>query len=428
MTAVSEPLLAASVGFDPGGLYAVLFLLAGLALFVAIVVRSRRAEWGITTSVVYLALGTLGAVGLALFGVPPLEPLDGDGHLIERLSEFAVIIALFAGGLRIDRAFSWENWRSTAILILVVMPLTIAGVAAFGMLVMGLSLGAAILLGAILAPTDPVLASEVQVGPAGEGDRSEPRFALTSESGFNDGLAFPFVFLGLFIAAEGGTSWVADWALADGLWAISAGLAIGAAVGGLLGIAVERLNKRGMIESGSDGWIGLAAVAVIYGLTELAGAYGFLASFVGGLAYRRIEVRSDHHHRRVHRGAESIEGVTELALIVVLGSTITIAGLSSPGLSGWLLAPFLLLLLRPALVGISFPGSKAPRRERAFIGWFGIRGIGSFYYAAVVIDAEVLRASELSVVYWTTVVVVGLSIIAHGLTAEPLSRRLDGET
>ena len=425
MTPVTEPLLAASRGFDPGGIYAVIFLFAGLALFVAIVTRSRHEEWEITTSVVYLALGALAAVGLALLGVPPLEPLAGDGQLIERLSEFAVIIALFAGGLRIDRALSWSNWRSTAILILVVMPLTIAGVAAFGMLAMGLSLGAAILLGAILAPTDPVLAGEVQVGPPGEGDESEPEFALTSESGFNDGLAFPFVFLGLFIAAEGGTSWVADWALADGIWAISAGLAIGAAVGALVGVAVERLTRRGMIESGNDGWIALAAVAVIYGLTELAGAYGFLGAFAGGLAYRRIEVRSDRHHRRVHRGAETVERVTELALLVILGSTVTVAGLSAPGLSGWLLAPFLLLLLRPILVGLSFLGSKVPRRERAFIGWFGIRGIGSFYYAAVAIDAGVLAAPEASVIYWTMVVVVGISIVAHGLTAGPLSRRLD---
>ena len=305
------------------------------------------------------------------------------------------------------------------------MPLTIAGVAAFGMLAMGLSLGGAVLLGAILAPTDPVLAGEVQVGPPGEEDESEPRFALTSESGFNDGLAFPFVFLGLFIAAEGGTSWLAEWALADGVWAISAGLAIGAAVGALVGLAVERLSRRGLIESGNDGWIALAAVAVIYGLTELAGAYGFLAAFAGGLAYRRIEVRSDRHHRRVHRGAETVEKVTELALLLVLGSTVTIAGLSTPGLSGWLLAPFLLLLLRPLLVGISFARSKLSGRERAFIGWFGIRGIGSFYYAAVAIDAGVLADSEVSVIYWTMLVVVGLSVVVHGLTAGPLARRLE---
>lgn len=417
--------MAASRGFDPGGIYAVFFLFAGVALFVAIVARSRKRQWGITSSIVYLVLGAIAAGGLALLGVPPLEPLDGDGPLIERLSEFAVIIALFAGGLRIDRSLSWRNWRSTAILILVVMPLTIAGVAVFGMLAMGLSLGAAIILGAILAPTDPVLAGEVQVGPPGEGGESEPRFALTSESGFNDGLAFPFVFLGLFVAAEGGTSWFAEWALADGLWAISAGLAIGAAVGALLGVAVERLNRHGMMESGNDGWIALAAVAVIYGLTELAGAYGFLAAFAGGLAYRRIEVRSDRHHRRVNRGAETVERVTELALLVILGSTVTIAGLSTPGLSGWLLAPFLLLFLRPALVGLSFLRSGVPRKERRFIGWFGIRGIGSFYYAAVAIDAGVLAASEISVIYWTMVVVVAASIVVHGITSGPFSRRLE---
>lgn len=392
-------------------------------LLVAVIALSQQHERAFTAAAVYLGFGVMASLGLQLLGVDLIDPLD-DTELIERASEFAVIVALFSAGLRLDRPLGWRRWRSTVLLIGIVMPLTIAGVALFASVAMGLSLGAAVILGAVLAPTDPVLADDVQVGPPGEGEESEPRFALTSEAGLNDGLAFPFVFLGVYIAGSEGTEWLGEWLLADVIYAIAGGLAIGALAGRALGGLVQYNHRRGWLLSDFDGWIAIAGVLAIYGLAEVAGTYGFLAAFAGGLAFRRHEHHAEHHGR-VHTGAEMVEKISELALVLLLGSTVTLAGLAQPGLAGWLLIPALLLLIRPTAVMLAFARSPLDLRERAFIGWFGIRGIGSFYYAAVAISAGVLTASEAETIYWTAIIVAGASIVLHGITSTPASQRID---
>lgn len=412
----------AAQGFEFGDVYALGLLFAGCVLFAAAIALSRQHQHAFTSAIVYLVLGAVASLGLQALGVDLLDPLT-DSQLIERLAEFAVIVALFASGLRLDRPLGWREWSSTVRLIAIAMPLTIVGVAAFGATVMGLSLGAAVILGAVLAPTDPVLASAVQVGPPGEPDESEPRFALTSEAGMNDGLAFPFVMLGLFIAGEGGTGWFAEWALADVLYAIAVGAVLGALTGYGLAAVAARLRRGEWLRRELDAWLAVTAVLVVYGLTELAGAYGFIAAFVGGLAFRRHEVHAEHH-QRVHGGAELVENVTELAMVLLLGSTVTVVGLGEPGLAGWLLVPVLLLVIRPLSAMIAFLGSRVPGHERAFIAWFGIRGVGTFYYLAFAIGVGAISASEATTLYWTAIACVGVSIVAHGITSHPASRRL----
>jgi len=415
------PPFAASEGFSFAEPYAIGLLFAGLVLFAAIWILSSHRRRSFSPAAVYLLLGALASGGLHLLGIDLLDPIE-QSHLIERLAEFAVIVALFGAGLRIDRRLGWTRWRSTVLLIVFVMPLTIGAVTLFASAFMGLSLGAAIVLGACLAPTDPVLARDIQVGPPGEGDRTESHFALTSEAGFNDGLAFPFVFLGVFVAAEGGTAWFAEWLAADVIYAIAAGLAIGALGGQAIGRGADWFREHGWLRPAFDGWVAMAAVLVLYGMTEVLGGYGFLAAFVGGLSFRRYEW--DHEaHDRVHRGADFLENVTELGMVLLLGSTVTIVGLASPGFAGWLLVPVLLILIRPLAVLASFVGSKVQVKERLLIGWFGIRGIGSFYYAAVAINAGVLSTGEIELIYWTVIACVGVSILIHGFTAGPAMAR-----
>jgi NhaP-type Na+/H+ or K+/H+ antiporter len=409
-------------GFNLADPYAIGVLFAGLVLFAAVVALTKERERAFTSAVVYLLLGALAAAGLELLGVDLFDPF-ADAEVMERLSEFAVIIALFGAGLRIDRALGWSSWRTPALLLGVVMPLTIAAITLWGVSVMGLSLGAAILLGAVLAPTDPVLASDVQVGPPGDSDEPEPNFALTVEAGGNDGLAFPFVFLGLFVAAEGGTDWLAEWVLADVLYGIAAGCAIGIVAGNLLARFSTILRHRELIAKRFDGWLAIASVLVVYGLTELVGAYGFLAAFTAGLAFRRHEATHESH-TRVHRGAETTEHIAELAVVLLVGTTITITGLTEPGLSGWLLVLLLLAVIRPAATALALVPTRLTRRDKMFIGWFGIRGIGSVYYVAVVLNAHALSAAEEQLLYWTVLAGIGTSIIVHGLTSTPASRAL----
>lgn len=415
--------IAAERGFSFADPYAIGVLFVGLTLFAAVVALTKEHERAFTSAVVYLTLGAVGALLVDLVGVRLLDPHE-DAVVIERLAEFAVIVALFGAGLKIERPVGWPEWRSPAVLLALVMPITIGAVALFASGVMGLSLGAAVLLGAVLAPTDPVLASDVQVGPPGDEEEAEPHFALTAEAGLNDGLAFPFVFLGLFIAAEGGSDWLGEWLLADVLYAIPAGIAIGAVGGRLIARLSLVLRDRELMDVRFDGWVSIAAVLAVYGLTEMVGAYGFLAAFAAGLSFRRYE-RHHELHARTHAGAEVVEHFSELALVLVLGSTLTLSGLSEPGLGGWLLVPVLLLLIRPLSTLVSFAGSSLAPRERLFVGWFGIRGIGSFYYVAVALGAGVLPSGESAVVYWTVFVCVGASIVAHGISSSPLTRWLE---
>ena len=412
---------SAAPGFHFGDLYAVALLAAGLALLLAVVALSREGGRAFTSATVYLAMGSAASLGLNAVGVDVLDPLK-DSLVIERAAELAVVIALFSAGIRLDRRLSLHGWSSTVRLIGLAMPLTIGLVALLGNVVMGLSWGAAIVLAAALAPTDPVLAGEVQVGPPGEGGEEEPRFALTSEAGLNDGLAFPFVFLGLLVAEPGDPS-LSNWLLADVFYGILVGTLVGALAGWGLAAATSALREREWLLAEYDGWLAIAGVLVAYGAAEVLGAYGFLAAFAGGLAFRRHE-REHEYHQPVHRGIAEVERVGELALVLLLGSTVTLVGLSEPGVGGWALALALLFAIRPAAVLISFLGSRLPRKERLFIGWFGVRGVGSFYYVAVAIGAGVLSATESTTIYWTVIACVGLSILLHGLSGTPASRGL----
>ena len=403
-------------------MYALGLLFGGAALFAAAGALAQQRDYAFSAAVVYLVLGAALSVAVHLLGTELLNPFE-DALVIERLAEFAVIVALFSAGLKLDRPLGVRPWRSAIVLLAVVMPLTIAAVAGLSVLLIGLSAGAAVALAAVLAPTDPVLASDVQVGPPGETDEPEPRFALTAEAGFNDGLAFPFVFLGLFLAAESGSGWVVEWLLADVVYAVFVGVAIGVLAGRGVAALVSRLHARRLLSPAHDGWLAIATVLAVYGLTEAVGAYGFLAAFTSGLAFRRHE-RNHEFHGRVHSGAEAVEKFTELALVLLLGSTVTLSGLAEPGLGGWAVICALLFVVRPLVTVLAFSGSNLPVHERWFIGWFGIRGIGSFYYAAVVLGAGVLSSAEAEVVYWTTVACAGVSIVLHGVTATPLARRV----
>jgi NhaP-type Na+/H+ or K+/H+ antiporter len=417
--------LALDPGLHAGDAYAIGLLFAGIAIYVAIGALSHEHERAWSAAVIYLGLGLIAAVGLHVLDVEPLNPLNGN-RVAERISEVAILLAVFTAGLSIERLVSQRQWRAVAVLLVVVMPLTIAAIALFASAVMGLSFAAAVLLGAILAPTDPVLAGDIGLGPPGEQDNAEdPQFSLHTEAGLNDALAAPFVLAGVLIATQGGTGWIAEWVLADVLYGLGLATLIGAAAGYGIAAATVRLRDRDFLSHDFDAFVALGAVLIVYGAVEAVGAIGFLAVFCAGFTFRRYEFEHEVN-RRVHDGADEYAKLFELGSILLLGSIVTLDGLGEPGLAGWLLAPLLLFVIRPGIVLPLSAGSLLGWGQRIFLAWFGVRGIAALFYAAYIAHTGALSADETETVFWTTLAVVMVSIVVHGVSASPLRRRLLG--
>jgi NhaP-type Na+/H+ or K+/H+ antiporter len=307
------------------------------------------------------------------------------------------------------------------------MPLTIAGTALLGWWWAGLVPAAAMLLGSALAPTDPVLAADVQVGEPTEDEDSEDevRFALTSEAGLNDALAFPFVYAAIYLATKGTdpTRWLAHWLTVDVAYKLVVGAVLGIGTGWLLGRLFFRAPSESVrLAKHSEGFVALAATFVAYGVTELAGGYGFLAVFVCGVFIRNSE-RTHEYHQVLHDFAEQIERLLTVLLLLLFGGAV-VGGLLGP--LTWpaaLVGMMLLLVIRPASAWLSLRGAPGSPAEHAVIAFFGIRGIGSLYYLAYATAQAHVPAADL--VWAVTGFVVIVSVVVHGIAATPVMQRLD---
>lgn len=366
------------------------------------------------------------ALGATLFWLAPIElrPLPGNHpQFVERFTEFVVIIALMGAGLKIDRVFSLRRWQVTWRLLGVTMPICIAVIAGLGVLA-GLHWPVALLLGAALAPTDPVLASDVQVGPPKTGEEDEVRFGLTSEAGLNDGLAFPFVHLAiaLSLAAATGKPWLGDWLTFNVFWEIGMGVVGGWLVGRAFGWLTFHIPSDSKLAATGDGLIAIAATFLSYGLTELIHCYGFLAVFVTALTLRHAH-REHDFQREMHDVTEQIERLAMMILLLLFGGALTSGVLAA---LTWLdvgLALAILFLVRPLAGLIGLAGLKAERREKITIAFFGIRGVGSIYYVAYALNHA--RFPDTERLWAIVALVILLSIVIHGLTVTPIMRRLD---
>jgi sodium/hydrogen antiporter len=366
--------------------------------------------------------------GLFLLPLPGAKPLPMEyPELTERATELVVIIALMGAGLKLDRPFGWGRWVPTWRLLGPTMILSIIGIAALAHMVLGFDLPSSILIGAVLAPTDPVLASDVQVGPpnSGHDEEDEVRFALTSEAGLNDGLAFPFVNLAIALAglvSLSDTAWIADWVLVDVLWKLGAGVAVGWVCGRVLGWLIFRIPNRAKLSRTGDGFVALGVTCLTYGLTEMAHGYGFLAVFVAALSLRAVERHHDYHER-LHDFIEQSERLVMMVLLVLFGGAIA-SGLFAPlDWNAVLFAVGALLIVRPLAGWIGLLGFPGSRFERGVMAFYGIRGIGSAYYLAYAFNAEVFEGAAY---IWAVVgLVVLVSIVMHGVTVTPCMTYLE---
>ncbi|MFE9251591.1 cation:proton antiporter [Streptomyces sp. NPDC007088] len=400
----------------------------GLGALCAAVLPRMVARRPLSVPMVFLALG-FAVFLLPLDLLPEVDPV-ATGPAVEHLTEICVIVALMGAGLAINRPFGRRSWSTTWQLLGIAMPLTVLATAVLGWGLLGLTPAAALLIAAVLAPTDPVLAGEVRVGePTDEEfDEDEVRFALTSEAGLNDGLAFPFVMAALALCASSATGWsggwIWHWVWYDVLLRVGVGALVGLGFGGLLGRLLFRARTRALrLSEHSEGFVALAATFAAYGLTELLHGYGFLAVFATAVTIRAAE-RTHGYHRVMHSFMEQTERLLTAAILFLVGGFIAQGGLASLRWRGVVLALLLLLVIRPVTGFLSQRPKAGAARERMVTALFGIRGIGSFFYLAYALGHQDfgVPAEEL----WATVVFTVLaSVILHGTTASPVVNRLD---
>lgn len=346
-------------------------------------------------------------------------------RLVENLTEFVLIVAVMEAGLAIDRPFNSETWGSTWRLLGVAMPLSILGIAAFGYGMLGLPIGVAVLLGGVLAPTDPVLASAVQVGPPGVGEEGEVRFALTSEAGLNDGLAFPFVLLGLtIIGAGGGTEgWVGDWLLFDLLWKVAGAVVIGFVLGWLLIQGDRLLPEQYRLVQSRNELVAIGLTFLAYGVGEAAHTYGFVAVFVTAVTLRNLG-GSVSYARRLHAFAEQAERLAMVLVLACFGGAIAGGLLNGLTWQDGLFAVVVLFVIRPVATLAGFARSAEPLAERLALGFLGIRGLGSFFYMAYVLNHGL--PAEFGQRLWAvTGLIVLLSMVVYGIGSRRIMQRLD---
>lgn len=367
------------------------------------------------------------ALGATLFSLPqvtlrPLPILYPD--IAERFSEFVVIIALMGAGLKIDRVFAWRRWSITWRLLAITMPLGIVAITALAAWGMDLPWAVALLLAASLAPTDPVLAADVQVGPPKSGEEDEVRFGLTSEAGLNDGLAFPVVHLAIILITVAGTSapWFTEWLSYRVLWETAVGIGTGWVIGRLFGWLTFHVPAETKLAKTGDGLIALAATFVSYGVSEIGHAYGFLTVFVTALSFRHAH-RDHKFQRDMHDVTEQIERLAMMVLLLLFGGALVSGLLSAVTWVDAVVALIILLIVRPVTGMIGLIGYRADLGEKITLAFFGIRGVGSIYYLAYGLNhVDVAGADRL----WGLVgLVITLSILLHGLTVTPVMRTLD---
>jgi len=399
--------------------YIVLLLFLGLVFLSAAVLPRLLRNVLVSLPLVLIAFGAL--LGWPIMGRFVADPVV-HGTWVERLAEMAVIISLMSAGLKLDRPIGLKRWSSTWRLLIITMPICIVVLVVGGHWLLGLPLAAAVLLGAVLAPTDPVLASDVQVGPPGEGGEDEARFALTSEAGLNDGLAFPFVNLALVIAATGlAGAGLGEWLLVDVLWKIGAGTLMGIAIGHFVAKLVFRFSGWDAI---SDGFVAIALTFVAYAATELVHGYGFLAVFAAAVMFRRNE-RNKVDHKELHDFSEQVERMLMSVLLILFGMALVHGLLDPLGWKGMVLGLFFLVVARPVAGWLGLSGTSTPRKLRAVIAFYGIRGIGTFYYLAYGLNHAELPDGTAREVWAVAAWVVLLSVLLHGTTATFVMQRVD---
>jgi NhaP-type Na+/H+ or K+/H+ antiporter len=377
------------------------------------------------TKVSYAILYVLiGVVLYSLLGkyLPAADPMKYEDVTIH-LTELVVIVSIMGTGLKIDQPFSLKTWRVPFRLISITMLLCIGSLMLLGQLMLGFNMAAALLLGAVMAPTDPVLASDVQVGPPMEEDKDNVRFSLTAEAGMNDGVAFPFTWLAISLAmmvvSKSLDIW--SWLGYDMLYRIVAGVGAGFLMGRALAYLVFYLPYKKNFIVIRDGFVGISTTLMVYGLTELIHGYGFIAVFVTAITLRNFEI-GHKLHKHLHDFTDQVERILVAIVLILFGGSLVSGILDELTWPMVGVAFIFLFIIRPLSGLIGLIGTKLHIKEKLAISFFGIRGIGSFFYLSFGLKQYFfMYEKEL----WSLVsFIILLSILIHGVSASTVMTHL----
>ncbi len=376
--------------------------------------------YGVSYAIVFLALGF---VLYSLTDALPVPSPLREGTIAVRLSELVVIIALMGTGLKIDSAFGLRRWAVPVRLIFITMILSIASLAFLGHWWAGLPWAGAVLLAAALAPTDPVLAADVQVDAPNKGREDPTRFSLTAEAGLNDGMAFPFVWMAVAIAlaSQNDTSWLGEWAWYDLAYRTAAGLGIGYVLGRAIAYLFFYLPEHSKWQDVREGLVAIAATLLVYGVTELAHGYGFIAVFVAAVTIRNYEL-THRYHTTLHSFSDQVERVLLSIVLVLFGGALATGILDALTMELALIGLVFLFVIRPLAGIVGLIGTRLNWQHKLAISFFGIRGVGSFFYLSFGLSQAMFsQADDL----WAAVsFVVMVSVVLHGLSASRVIRKV----
>jgi NhaP-type Na+/H+ or K+/H+ antiporter len=401
--------------------YLVILTIIGVGILGMAWMPALTAKTRISYSVIHLLLGML---LYSIFDFLPAPTPRAHPTLTLHLTELVVIVSLMCTGLKIDQKFSFHAWRIPFRLVTITMMLCIAAVTCIGIYYFHMPLATALLLAAVLAPTDPVLATDVQVGDPNEKDRDNVKFSLTAEAGFNDGMAFPFVWLAILIAmyTANGESFMFTWAWKHVVYQILAGLVCGFLLGRVLAYVLFTLSKKFEAFVTEDGFVSVAATLIVYGATELVHGYGFIAVFIAALTLRDYE-RGHKYHNRMHAFSDQIERILVAIMLILFGGSLVRGIMDS---LTWPMAAFgiaFIFVIRPLAGLTGLMGTKLKIQEKLVISFFGIRGMGSLFYLAFAFSTTFFK--EQDQLWAIAAFIILISIGIHGLTAGFTFRKLE---
>lgn len=399
--------------------YNYILLAAGIITLLAAIIPNVLHKKHLTPPILYIFIGiALAFAGNVYTDFDVMQHSD----IIKRVTELVVIISLTNAGLKIKHPFSWETWKYSFRLLVITMPLTIIGAAYVGWWMLGLAPAAAVLFGALISPTDPVLASDLQTSRPSKVDSSKIRLGLTSEAGLNDGLAFPFTYFAIYLASKGFdySQWVDQWFFTEVLYKIAVGVLVGFLAGWVLYKLIFTITSKNHHSNISRGILSLALTLLPYAFTELLGGYGFIAVFIAACAFSNSEDKAKHMDN-LHDFTEEIERIFVTFLFVVIGVYVYANINDLLDFKIIVTALIVLLIIRPLSGWIALQRTDLTLFEKFTLSFYGIRGVGSIYYLMYAFS-EIKFSNSYELIHVTIVVIV-FSVLMHGLSSATIQKR-----